>query len=189
MYNWAGRFNILCVLLLLTTVARADAFPISRDVSWSQFEDDVREQTRRDKVNGISYIISGSLAFGGGLIGSGVADDEIEKGIYSVFQTIGVASAGYGLYLWSIGGYERDLHSLLSQTRGLSELEKTMILRTYYRHKREKERKERLIKAITHGLIAGLNIYSATQQDDKDLRTVLYFVGGVNFLAAASFTF
>lgn len=191
MYNWAGKFSIFIIFFAFKCLscAQTSEVVVDRDTQWSTFKDEVRQQIRRDKINGVSYIISGTIAFGGGLVGSGISDDEIEKGIYTVFQTIGVASAGYGLYVWSIGGIERELYSILGNAHGLSDIEKTMILRSYYRHKVQKEKKEKWIKAITHGLIGGLNIYSATQQKDDSIKTALFFVGGINMLATITYTF
>lgn len=162
---------------------------INEQVKWSNFSSDMKQKIERDRVNGISYLISGSLALAGGITGASVADDDIEKGIYTVFQTIGIASAGYGLYLWTVGDRERELYSLLLKTRGLSQIEKTMLLRSYYRLQQRRKKKERFIKALSHGLIAALNIYNATQQDEESIRDALYFVGGVNLLASISFTF
>jgi hypothetical protein len=191
MYNLVGKFKILFFLLSIGSSAFADDSDVSfsKNMKWTDFEIEIKEQIKKDRANGISYLLSGGIAFTGGLVGAGVADDEIEQALYTVFQTVGVASAGYGLYKMSIGGYERDLYSILLNAPSVSDHERTMILRSYYRHKREKEKKERVIKAVTHSLIAALNIYSATQQKDDSIATALYFVGGINLLATISFSF
>jgi hypothetical protein len=76
-------------------------------------------------------------------------------------------------------------------TSSLSDKQKTQVLRAYYYQKKNRLQKERLIKAITHSLIAAVNIYNASQQDEsaKDVRNALYFIGGINTLAAISYTF
>lgn len=131
------------------------------------------------------------MALAGGLYGASITDDGAEKLIYTVFQTIGIASVGYGGYTWQIGGEERSLHETLSLATSLSDKEKTQVLRAYYYKKKDREQKERFIKAITHGLIAAVNIYNASQQDEKSkgVRNALYFIGGVNTMAAISYTF
>lgn len=193
MCNWVGRFSLIFLFLFSLVVgefavATEENFSNLENTNWTEFAREVRLQEKRDFKHGLSYIISGSLALAGGLAGSGITDDAMEKGIYTVFQTIGIASIGYGAYTWQIGGEERSLFLTLQESR-LTPEQKTTFLRAYALQRRERERKERMIKAITHGLIAGLNIYNASQQEQESIKTGLYFVGGVNLLAAASYTF
>lgn len=157
-------------------------------IQWQDFARDVRRTEREDFRNGLSYIISGSLALVGGLAGSGITHDPVERGIYTFFQTIGIASIGYGAYTWRIGGEERSLYTTLQQSH-LTPEQRTNFLRAHALQKRTRDRRERIIKAVTHGLIAGLNIYNATQQQQDSIKTGLYFIGGVNLLAAISYTF
>ncbi|HMN68082.1 MAG TPA: hypothetical protein PKC28_06035 [Bdellovibrionales bacterium] len=180
---------ILLSLLICGRGFAADDIKVNEEsVRWEQYAKEIERQERRDYRNGLSYIISGSLALGGGIWGANITDDNIEKGIYTVFQTIGIASVGYGAYVWKIGGEERNLYATLSNAR-LTPEQKTIFLRSYYAQKKESEKRERYIKAITHGLIAGLNFYNASQQKQDSIKSGLYFIGGVNLLAAISFTF
>lgn len=193
MFNWVGRFSLLLILTLSllagpAAVAAEDTFVPSADVTWSEFSRDVALQERRDAKNGLSYIISGSLALAGGLVGNGITNDSIEKGIYTVFQSIGIASIGYGSFVWKIGGEERALYKTLQESRLTAE-QKTLFLRSYVAQRKERESKERVVKAITHGLIAGLNFYNASQQKQTSIKTGLNFIGGVNLLAALTYTF
>lgn len=142
----------------------------------------------KDRKNGLSYVISGSLALVGGILGNNVAEDTAEKGIYTVFQTIGVASIGYGAYTWQIGGEERSIYQTLQYSK-LTPEQKTQFLKAYHYQRKEKEKRDRYIRAITHGLIAGLNFYNSSQQKQDSLKSTLNFIGGVNLLAAISFTF
>ena len=52
-----------------------------------------------------------------------------------------------------------------------------------------REKQQRFVRALTHGMIAALNIYGATQQTNDTVKNALYFLGGVNTLAAISFAF
>ncbi len=156
---------------------------------WESFENEIKLLERADYQNGLSYVISGSLALAGGLWGEAIADDSVEKGIYAVFQSIGIASVGYGAYLWQVGGEERALYHALAQTQGLSDADRTRFLRTYFAQRKQRLKREKLIRAITHGLVAGVNIYNATRQDERGVRDALYFIGGINVLAAVSFSF
>jgi hypothetical protein len=133
-------------------------------------------------------MISGSIALVGGIVGSGLAEDTAERGIYTVFQTIGVASIGYGAYKWQVGGEERFVYQSLQYSK-LSPEAKSQFLQAYNINRKERERRDHLVRAVTHGLIAALNFYNASQQKDDSLKNTLVFIGGVNLLAAASFTF
>lgn len=157
-------------------------------LKWDEFSKEVELQKEKDRRNGLSYIISGSLALIGGVLGNNVAEDTAEKGIYTVFQTIGVASIGYGAYAWQIGGEERSIYQTLQYSK-LTPDQKSQFLRAYAYQRKEKEKRDRYIRAVTHGLIAGLNFYNASQQKQEGLKGTLNFIGGVNLLAAISFTF
>ncbi len=190
MHNWAGNFKIffLIAIFVFAKNSFADNEFKYTSLKWEDFSKDVELQKEKDRKNGLSYIISGTLALAGGILGSNVVEDTAEKGIYTVFQTIGVASIGYGAYIWQIGGEERSVFQTLQYSKLTSE-QKTQFLRAYNFQRKEKEKKDRNIRAITHGLIAGLNFYNASQQKQDGLKSTLNFIGGVNLLAAISFTF
>ncbi len=124
----------------------------------------------------------------GGILGSNLSDDTGEKGIYTVFQTIGVASIGYGNYTWKIGGEERAIYQSLHLSKLTSE-QKTQFLKTYNLERKDREKRDRSIRMITHGLIASLNFYNGSQSKVDGLKNTFYFIGGINMLAAISFTF
>lgn len=192
MYNWAGKFKIILPLILVMgfsqrTLAADDEFKFGTN-KWDEFAREVESQKEKDRRNGISYIISGTLALVGGIWGNGVAEDTAEKGIYTIFQTIGVASVGYGAYVWKIGGEERSVYQTLQYSQFTAE-QKSQFLKAYNFQRLEREKRDRLIRAVTHGLIAGLNFYNASQQKQDGLKNTLYFVGGVNLLASVSFAF
>lgn len=196
MCSWVGKFKValaigLVILLCLpaSPVRAADDDTVKYNMTrWEDFAHEVEIQKARDYRNGLSYVISGGLAVIGGIAGAKLTDDAMEIGIYTLFQTIGIASVGYGAYTWQIGGEERSFYQTLLMSN-LKPEQKTQLLRAYALEKRERERRDRMIRAITHGLIAGLNIYSAATAQNDSLKTGLYFIGGVNLLAAASFTF
>lgn len=193
MYNWVGRFSLIFFILISLVAGTVAAAAEKRSTdseraTWSQFNQEVVLQEQQDARNGLSYIISGSLALAGGIVGSEITNDNIEKGIYTVFQSLGIASIGYGSFVWKIGGEDRFLYSTL-QGSNLTAEQKSMFLRSYALQAKRREKKERLLKAVTHGLIAGLNIYNASQEKQSSIKTGLNFIGGVNLLAAISYTF
>ncbi len=161
---------------------------IEINMGWTRFESSVVHHENRDYLNGLSYIISGSIAVVGGFVGQSISQDPLEKGVYTVFQTIGIASIGYGAYTWKLGDEDRFLYETMKNT-SLSLSDRNAVLKSYYLQKTAREKSERTIKAVTHALIAALNLYSATQQTKGPIQNGLYFVGGVNLLAAVSFTF
>ena len=192
MFNWAGKFKFIFTFLFVISLCEK-SFSADEEFKfdthkWDEFAREVEIQKEKDRRNGLSYVISGSLALVGGIWGNSIAEDTAEKGIYTVFQTIGVASVGYGAYVWKIGGEERSVYQTLQYSK-LTPEQKSQFLRAYNYQRREREKNDRIIRAVTHGLIAGLNFYNASQQKQESLKNTLFFVGGVNLLAAVSFTF
>lgn len=196
-YNWAGKFNqlvissvfLMLVMLPSLPVRAMDDFIVNPEtVRWDQYSKQMDYQERKDYRDGMSYVISGSIALAGGLVGDTITHDYIEKGIYTIFQTIGIASIGYGAYTWKIGSADRDFYKTVDSLK-LSDDQKTMIIRSYYGQKKLSEKNERFIKAITHGLIASLNFYSASRQRNETVQNSLAFIGGVNLLATIAYSF
>lgn len=156
--------------------------------SWDSFYRQMEKQKITDHTQGLSYIISGSLALLGGGFGENLASDPLEKGVYTLFQTMGIASIGYGSYTWQIGNDDRGFYEMIQKST-LSPQAKYEMLRVYRQSTQERQKKERFIKMITHGLISALNFYSASQQSNDSIKTSLYFIGGVNLLACITFSF
>ena len=77
--------------------------------------------------------------------GNSISEDTAEKGIYTVFQTIGVASVGYGAYTWQIGGEERSVFQTLEYSKFTPE-QKSQFLRAYNFQRKEREKRDRLDK-------------------------------------------
>lgn len=178
----------LVILLSCFSIEASDSEFQFENTDWSEFSKEVELQKIYDKRNGISYVISGSLALLGGIWGQGVTNDTAEKGVYMAFQTIGVASVGYGAYTWHVGGEERSLYTTLKNLK-YTEEQKSQFLKQYKLQMKERKKKENLVRAVTHGLLAGINLYNGSQQKQDSLKGALYFVGTVNLLAAASYTF
>ncbi len=187
MYNWVGRFNLILVFIF-APIAHGFGEERIELSSWAEFAAAEQAQIEQDRRDGISHVISGSLALAGGIVGSSVSNDDIEKAMYTVFQSLGVASVGYGAYVWRVGGESRTIYQTLNTSR-MSNEQRDLFLRAYALRKNEQRRRDRMIRAVTHGLIAGVNFLNATQQRDDSLKTSLFFIGAVNALASVSFTF
>ena len=152
MCSWVGVSKAASITsaLLFISLAQADieAKVDTTDLEWRKFAREVQRLKKTDYQNGLSYVISGSVALVGGIWGESITDDSVEKGVYTIFQSIGVASVGYGSYLWTVGGEERSLYDTLKISKKLSVKEKTHFLRAYYWQKKKKLRREKIIKAI-----------------------------------------
>lgn len=158
-------------------------------IKYEEYKKKVIKLRKLNQIEGNSFIISGALSLLGGTVGGSVSKDQTEQLAYSAFQSIGVAAIGYGLYKKRIGTEREHVFRFIDESKYLSTLEKYALLKKYYESKKKREKQERLIKALTHGLVGVLNIYSSTQQDNDRLKTTLYFVGGVNLLASVSYAF
>lgn len=180
------------VSLLSETTADSSAAISSEKVTDSKWKEILKTQEQEkqiDRTNGLSYIISGGIALVGGLAGANITDDPLEKGVYSLFQTIGIASMGYGAFKWKVGDERRLMINSLAKDKNLNPEQKFSFYTTYYLEKSKIEKNDRAIRAITHGLIAALNFYNGSQQQQGGVKNTLYFIGGANLLAAISFTF
>jgi hypothetical protein len=176
---------ILWLVASLSQAMEVD-FP---DKSWREYELRQLARMQDDETNGLSYMISGGLALLGGIAGQGATSDPLEQTVYTLFQSIGVASVGYGAYKWKIGDDERKLYLSLRRSTQLSDSQKFLFLKTYYGEKQSLGEQEKVIRAVTHALIAGLNFYNATQQKQEGIKNTLNFIGGANLLASISFAF
>ena len=157
--------------------------------NWESFQAEMLRLKQSDSVTGISYMVSGGLAVVGGLVGYYGSQDLFAKAVYSISQSVGIAAVGYGSYMYSLGSEQRILFDTIEASRSLSLTQKNDLIQNYYAIQKDRERKGRLIKAITHGLVAAVNAYNATTTTSSDLKTTLYFVSGVNALAAITFVF
>lgn len=179
---------ILCLLSFACQLCFAQPEESFQQLDWNSTSNLQKRNIQTQRKIGLSYIISGSLGFAGGFVGMDVAKDPLEKGAYTLFQSIGIAAIGYGLYNMQIGTEERKLYELLEQSHIKPE-DKALLFQSYQRMESLRIKKENRIRAISHGMIAALNIYNASMQSPGVIRDSLYFIGVVNVLAAASFTF
>jgi len=183
----------LMILLLLTVMPRTiQAQNLEQgkklsEANWKYQTSQMSRDRALEKNLGWSYVISGGIGFLGGLAGQQIAKDPFEKGAYTVFQSIGIAAIGYGLYRTYVGSDDQNFFRLIDQS-DLTIEQKDRMFRAYQAQKLELEKNEKRIRALTHGLIALLNINSAAQQDAGVVKDSLYFIGGVNLLACASYT-
>ena len=189
MYKLAGSFKPSCLLFLVGLLVSSISFAEREEINWSTFEAQMKASNEKDRKEGISYIISGSLGLVGGLLAQSSTSDPLEKGVFILSQSIGLAAIGFGAEKWMLGDEQRIIYETLKGTSSLTPLQKSELLQSYYARKKEREIRENKIKAVTFGIISLINIYGASQAQNEAVKNGLYFVGTVNALAAVSFTF
>jgi hypothetical protein len=157
--------------------------------SWEKFQRMMDEQKKDEQIEGMAYILSGGIAFVGGIVGYHNSKDVFAKGAYALAQSLGVAAVGYGAHQKILGNEHSVLYETLSGNRDLSLLEKDRFVKIYFQLERARDRESQKIAAITHGMLAGLNVYNGAITQQEDLRSALYFVAAINLLASLSYTF
>jgi hypothetical protein len=148
----------------------------------------VLEQQQKER-KGMSYIVSGTLELLGGVFAESTTTDPVAKGVYLLFESIGIASIGYGAYTYKVQSDEDLMRESLHASPFLSDKAKVETLRKYFELSKVNSKKEDRIKALTHGLIALLNFYSGSRQKSEPVRNTIFFIGGVNLLACISYSF
>lgn len=157
--------------------------------SWKNFKNSVQQSETLVRFNGESQIITGILALVAGLAGEAQTKRPLEKGVYSLFQSIGIASIGFGAYDLYVGSEEKKFYHLLDLSSSLNDAEKDQILRTYRRIDRVYQKRERQVKMVTFGLVALSQFYNASRVENESVKNSLGFIGAINLIAAISFSF
>lgn len=179
--------QLIISLIIAFLVLQGPAFA-TPSADWARLLEKSEKENLLQRQNGWSYIISGTLVGAGGLIGSSITEDPAEKGLYSIFQTIGIASIGYGFYLSRVDNEDTLLLKTI-QSSSITSDQKFALWKAYQQRKAVRANREDSVRAITHGLIAAVNFLNASQQKQAGIRNSLIFVGGANVLAAISYSF
>ena len=166
-----------------------DRRPLMTNPSWEQFQRHMKEQKEIEEREGFSYILSGGIAFIGGIVGYHNSKDVFAKGAYALSQSLGVAAIGYGAYLGQLGHEDHLFHQTLASDRQLNLVQKDHLVQIYFRLDGERKKESQKVAALTHGLLAALNLYNASTAPQEDLRSSLYFISAINFLASVSYSF
>jgi len=146
------------------------------------------ELRKQNQTTGWAYMISGTLVLGVSIPGYYLSNDTFARVIYSLGETLGVAAIGYGSYLAFVDTENARFVRVLDSVPSLQASEKEALSRAYLRESADRGKSVRKVRAISHGLTAALNFTNALTSSQSELKTALFFIGGVNLLAAASFT-
>jgi hypothetical protein len=155
--------------------------------TFAHLKDKSDKLRKEERVNGWAYIVSGAAALAISLPAYYLSDDIFAKTIYSVGQTIGVGAIGYGSYLVLIDDDYSRITRLIESVPELSESERNRLAQSFFRENSQRARNVRKIRVISHALTAGLNLSSGLTASQRELKTALFFIGGINALAAVSF--
>lgn len=173
-------------LLILTPVSNVFCSESKYPSSYSVLEGKAEKLSEKNHTNGWGYIISGGLVLGISIPGFYLSEDIFARAIYSIGQTLGVASVGYGSYLVLVDNdYTRFLR-ILNQS-GVPQKEKEILASSFLEENAGRAGNVRKIRVITHSLTAALNYTNALTTSQRELKTALFFLGGINTLAALSF--
>lgn len=157
--------------------------------TWDNFQKVIIEQKKRNEQEGLAYVISGGIAFVGGIVGYQRSNDLFAKGAYALSQSLGVAAVGYGAHESLIGSQERLIYDTLNADHFLNPAQRDQFVKIYFDLEAKKNRETQRIAALTHGLLAGLNLYNGVQATHEDLRSTLYFIAVINVIACVTYSF
>jgi hypothetical protein len=144
--------------------------------------------TSADVTLGWSYIVSGAVTIAISIPAYYLSDDLFARSVYTLGQTLGVAAVGYGSYLVLIEGDYKRFQKVIDSSPDLTISQKNRMAMAFLEDNAARAKSVRKIRVITHGLTAALNFLSAATTDFSQLKSALYFVGGINTLAAINFS-
>lgn len=193
LHNLAIKCSLILTLLLVSSqsqcLAKETLAQGRSEKIWKAYKKKIELTESKEHTLGLSYMISGGVATLGGIYGYYNSQDPFARGVYAIAQSIGIGAIGYGAFTYWIGDDQRSFYNIIENTESLSNAQRVQILRSYLQSKKRQEQKSNTIKAITHGALAIINGINASKESNQDVRTVLYFLGGINLLASLSYTF
>ena len=130
--------------------------------------------------------MSGAVTLGISIPGYYLSQDTFARVIYSVGETLGVGAVGYGFYLVLVSDEYSRFNRTIESTKELSRESRAALSKTFLEENADRSRNTRRMRAISHSLMGGLNVLNAFTASHQELKTALFFVGGVNFLVALS---
>lgn len=174
----AAHFFLSILLLLTTEFAVAE--------SYSEFSSRIRSQVSDREKDGLGSMISGGIALLGGSYGWSQAEKPVEKGFYSIAQTLGLLAIGYGAETYFLRQDEEIFLQVLSSVE-LSAAQKDRMVTSYLKEKKQRAEEAQWIRRATLGLGGVLNLIYAQQTKDPSLKSFLYLTAGVQFVWGFSF--
>ncbi len=171
-------FKLLLICFLLVSQASAETY--------SEFSERLKNETEIIKNDGLGLMISGGLALLGGGYGWSAAKKPIEKGFYSIAQTLGLLAIGYGAESYFLKQDEEIFLQVLNSS-DISEAQKNRMVQSYLKEKQDRAEDARWIRRASSGLGGIINLVYASQSKDQTLKSFLYIAAGIQFTWAFSF--
>lgn len=170
--------SLICLFFCFSTRALA--------TSYTDFAERVKIESELKKNEGLSYMLSGGVALIGGGYGWSHGEKSVEKGFYSLAQSLGILAIGFGAESYFLRGDDELFLQVLSSV-DLTQVQKDRMVESYLKEKRQKEEDIQWIRRTTFGLAGLLNIIYAGQAKDSTLQNFLYVTAGVQLAWAFSF--
>ncbi len=170
--------KILLPLLFISSSAFAETF--------EEFSERVKYEREFKNNDGLGMMISGGIALVGGSYGWSVAETPVEKGFYSIAQTLGLLAIGYGAEHYFLKQDEEIFVQVLN-SGDLSIEQKNRMVESYLREKKEREESTRWIRRVTYGMGGILSLVNAGQTKDQSLKSLLYLAATVQIVWAVTF--
>lgn len=176
------------IIFLMSLPVFAEDISYQGPAEWSSFNKFMEKREREDRISGISYMISGVAATVGGSVGYYSSQDSFSRGLYALAQSVGVAAVGYGATFYFVGNEYTSFYKAVDGSR-LTPAQKSEILKRFLDQEKAEYDRRRWIKVVTHSLIAVSNFYSASRDEDRNIRGVLNFLGIINVAMAVTYSF
>jgi hypothetical protein len=181
-------FFIFFILFQFASLVFAKSIQHKAPSSWSEFEEMMNQQLQKNEVTGVSYMLSGAATLIGGLAGAQGAQDIYSRSVFALVQSFGVTAIGYGAGIYWNGGSYNSFY-LAVRDSSLNANQKNELLRNYLNYEKQEKERERWIKAGTHFLLTALNAYSASKEENKDVKGIFQFLAGANLVIGLTYSF
>jgi hypothetical protein len=169
---------LICFCLFLSSISFAETY--------KEFNERVNAESQSKRTDGFGYLVSGGIALVGGSYGWSQSKSSVEKGFYSIAQSMGILAIGYGAEAYFLKQDDEIFLTVLSSTE-LSRAQKDKMVESYLRERKEREESVVWIRRVTFGLAGVLSAVNAAQTKDQTLQNILYVSAGVQL--AWAFTF
>lgn len=182
------KLILVMILSLMSLQVMADDMLYDGPAEWSSFNKFMEKKAEEDQIEGVSYMISGIVATVGGSVGYYSSQDSFSRGLYAVAQSVGVAAIGYGATYYFVGNEYTSFYKAVDGSH-LTPLQKTEVLKRFLDQEKAENNRRRWIKVVTHSLIAVSNFYSASRDEDRNIKGILNFLGAINVAIAITYSF
>ncbi len=156
--------------------------------TWEEFRREMDELEQKDRQRGVSYIISGTLITAGGLVLSKQTEETPTKFVYGLTSAAGVAAIAYGVAKLSYGNQYSSFYESLKMS-SLTPAQRDQLVRSFMESERDRQKYYRRVEMFAHFLAGALNVYAASQEQNRDAKTFFSVLAGINIAMGVSYFF